>query len=529
MNAPPSSAPPAQQPAYPAQVLNRPYPGPPLTAPALPPPPPPPLFSRRWPLRWPIAGNEAIVAILVTGVVAAITIPLDRPGLGWLLTGVAMGVGVVTVAVLSGAADRRAVVAQRVGWGLAALALLGVGFVRAAGWLFFLALVAAVLCGILAVSVGRTWTGIVLSLFWYPTAVVRGIAWVTRRASPGEETSGGGGDRTLRTGMAVLVSIVLLFVFGALFASADPAFDKVISAILPDIDAGTPFRWVFLFTLFALATAGAVFLVVNPHSFGDIALPPGKPLRRIEWALPVGALVALFGLFVGVQFTVLFGDRDYVMQTSGLTFAEYARSGFGQLVAVTILTLIVIAVAARKAPRATASDRVVLRVILGALAACTLVVVGSALSRMWVYEQEYGFTRLRVLVSAFELWLGVVFVLILGAGVTLKANWLPRAVLATGVATLIGLAILNPDRFIADQNVDRYLKTGRIDVAYLRNLSADAAPALDRLEGGQRDCALLRIADDLRDRPDDWREFNLARYQARAIVKHVELIHCAFR
>jgi hypothetical protein len=209
------------------------------------------------------------------------------------------------------------------------------------------------------------------------------------------------------------------------------------------------------------------------------------------------------------------------MQTAGLTFAEYARSGFGQLVVVTILTLIVIAVAARKASRVTASDRVLLRAILGALAACTLVVIGSALSRMWVYEQEYGFTRLRVLVSVFELWLGVVFLLVLGAGITLHARWLPRAVLATGVATLIGLAIVNPDRFIADQNVDRYNKTSRIDLIYLRNLSPDAAPALDRLTGPHRDCALGGIARDLREKPDDWREFNLARYRARGIIEDV--------
>jgi hypothetical protein len=227
-------------------------------------------------------------------------------------------------------------------------------------------------------------------------------------------------------------------------------------------------------------------------------------------------------LFVAVQFTVLFGDRDYVMRTAGLTFAQYARRGFGQLLVITILTLIVIAVAARKAPRATESDRTVLRSILGALALCALVVVGSALSRMWVYEQEYGFTRLRVLVSAFELWLGVVFLLVIAAGVTLRASWLPRAILATGVATLIGLAILNPDRFIADQNVDRYIKTQRIDIVYLSGLSADAAPALDRLSGAERSCALRKIAGDLDTDRDDWREFNLARYKARTIVKDLD-------
>ena len=44
---------------------------------------------------------------------------------------------------------------------------------------------------------------------------------------------------------------------------------------------------------------------------------------------------------------------SYVLRTAGLTYAEYARGGFWQLLVVTGLTLAVIAVAARKAPRET--------------------------------------------------------------------------------------------------------------------------------------------------------------------------------
>jgi hypothetical protein len=247
-------------------------------------------------------------------------------------------------------------------------------------------------------------------------------------------------------------------------------------------------------------------------------------LRRLEWALPVAALVALFTAFVAVQLAVLFGGREYVLRTAGVTYAEYARRGFWQLLTVTALTLAVIAVAARLAPRETVADRVWLRALLGGLAVLTLVVVASALSRMWAYEQAYGFTRLRILVSACELWLGVVFVLVIVAGVRLnttasQAMWLPRAVLGTGLLALLALAALNPDRFIAEQNVARYERTQRLDTEYLSQLSADALPALNRLPQPVRSCVLGNWAahNDWRE-PDSWNEWNLGRRQAKDVM-----------
>ncbi len=117
------------------------------------------------------------------------------------------------------------------------------------------------------------------------------------------------------------------------------------------------------------------------------------------------------------------------------------------------------------------------------MATGALVVVVSALWRMSVYEEAYGFTRLRVFVSAFEIWLGALFVLVLIAGLRLRARWLAPAVVAAWVLTLIGLAALNPDRFIAEQNIARYHRGATLDVPYLSSLSSDAAPALDRLSG----------------------------------------------
>jgi hypothetical protein len=157
-------------------------------------------------------------------------------------------------------------------------------------------------------------------------------------------------------------------------------------------------------------------------------------------------------------------------------------------------------------------------VLLGALAALTLVIVASALHRMDVYADTYGLTRLRVLVALCEAWLGVVFLLVLVAGVRLRAVWLPRAVVAAAVLALLGLAAADPDALIADRNIDRYDRTHRIDTWYLANLSADAVPALVRLPPELRRCVLFQLTADLSDDPDDWRGFNVARERARDLI-----------
>ena len=201
-----------------------------------------------------------------------------------------------------------------------------------------------------------------------------------------------------------------------------------------------------------------------------------------------------------------------MQDTDNLTYADYARQGFWQLTAVTVLTLAVIAAAVRKVDRRDAGDRLSARLLLGALCVLTLVIVASAVHRMSLYENEFGFTRLRVSVMATELWLGMVFVLLIVAGVRMSARWLPRAVLASAAVGLLGFAALNPDGYIAEMNVERYADTGDIDVGYLRGLSVDAVPALDRLPEPARACALIGM-----DVDDDaaWFEYNHARSRAR--------------
>jgi hypothetical protein len=242
-----------------------------------------------------------------------------------------------------------------------------------------------------------------------------------------------------------------------------------------------------------------------------LALPAGKPVSRpFEWAVPVGLVVAVFAVFVVAQLTVMFGGHDYLRRTTGLTYAEYVHQGFGQLTVATVLTLAVMAVARRKAALSTPRDRAMLRAMLGALCLLTLVVVASALYRMHVYEEAYGFTRLRVLVSVFEAWLGIVIVLVMASGIRLRGAWVPVASLVTGAVLLLGLAMINPDAYIAERNLERFEQTGRIDWYYLSGLSADAVPVLADLPAEYRGCVL----EDGQPSDDDWLEWNLGRIRA---------------
>jgi hypothetical protein len=203
-----------------------------------------------------------------------------------------------------------------------------------------------------------------------------------------------------------------------------------------------------------------------------------------------------------------------VLDTDGLTYADYARGGFWQLCFVTGLTLLVLAGAARWAPREKTADRVLLRSILGALAALTLVIVASALLRISVYTETYGLTRLRLLVACCEGWFGLVLIMVLVAGVWIRAPWLPKAAIGAGVLALLGLAVANPDGMIAANNI-RQART--IDLSYLSGLSPDAAPALSRLpDPTERACVLGRIGNDMQ--PDDWRGWNLGRVRARQVI-----------
>ena len=439
-----------------------------------------------WPRRiWPIdplaaAPRRFLIAAAVAGLVGTGVWRPSVLSVGYLV------VGVLAFAVIYATAGRRPGRVEAVGVCLT-LALLAVPAVLAAPWLGVLCIMAAWVLGWCTLFGGRTWTAIVTAPFLAWALGGRVAGWV-RRGMPDALPPGAAVPRLGRAALVIGLTVVLTLAFGALFASADPAFAHLAGNLVPAVDALDVVARTVTFGIVLAFVLGGGYLVRFQPRLDAMAPARGRPLPSWEWALPLGALDVLFVAFVVVQATVLFGGHTHVLQTEGLTYAEYARQGFWQLLGVSALTMLVLGAVIRLAARESARDRATLRVLVGILCVTSVAVVISAIHRMWVYQQAYGFSTERLMVITFEAWLGAVFVLVLVAGVQMTGRWLPRAVLVAGVAALLGLAALNPERLIADRNIDRYEQTGRLDARYLSGLSSDIDPALSRLPDPVRAC-----------------------------------------
>ncbi|OKJ14170.1 hypothetical protein AMK21_28190 [Streptomyces sp. CB00316] len=459
--------------------------------------------------------------------------PLIPPAVLWaalatavlsaLLLGDGLGVNLLIVAVpaalAAGFAARAAGRRLRpwtATWAVGGLALLAVPALRDAGWPTFLAVVSAFALGSLALHGSRSWLGVLIGSVGTLDSVAAGIRWGWRGVRERADDSRGRWGTAVRT---TAVAVGLLVVFGTLFASADAAFADLLGRLTPDVSiVDGPLR-TFLFLVGLVGALAAARTAAAPVRWDGLTVKAGKPRGRTEWALPLIVLDLLFGAFITLQLVVLLGGYDKVREKTGLDHAEYARQGFWQLLWATLLTLLVIALALRWAPRGGSRDRTLVRTVLGTLCVLTLVVVASALRRMDLYVEEYGLTRLRISVAAMELWLGVVFVLILAAGV-FGARFLPRAIAVSAAAAVLAFGVISPDSVVAEQNVQRFEDDRTsIDLDYLKNLSADAVPALDKLPEPQRSCALRVIQGELRGSDSPWYATSWGEARAEEILR----------
>lgn len=435
------------------------------------------------------ATPKVLLSALLTGLLTAWLL-YDGVGANLLICGAATAVVAGLVARTAG----RRIRPWTLVWSLLALALLAVPARWDAGWPALLASGCAVGLASLALHGGRRWPGVLFALPAVLWQLIPGVGWVWDGLE-GRPLPGVG--RIVPVLKALAVAAVLLTVFGLLFAGADAAMADLLTGLIPSFEVHQlPVRGT-LFALGTLTALGFAHIAAGPRRWDRMVVRPGRERRRLEWALPLVALNLMFGAFAVIRAVVVLGGADAVLANTGMSRSEYARQGFWQLSVITVLTLVVVAVAKRWAPRTTPADRRLARILLGLLCLLALVVVASALGRMWFYVDASGLTRLRLWVLVVEIWLGAVFLLLITAGLTRGSGWLPRAVVLSGMLTVAVYGLMGPDAIVAEQNVARYERSGQIDLRNVRGLSADAVPALDRLPEPQRSCALQLIRRDL--------------------------------
>ncbi|HEX8102375.1 MAG TPA: DUF4153 domain-containing protein, partial [Solirubrobacteraceae bacterium] len=251
--------------------------------------------------------RSALICALLAGVVAAAAVVNQRLGLALSV------VLLLAVAAAALSAQRR-----RSPWLLALAAALAVQPVlRDAGWVVAVAVVAALVAGAAAVAPLGTWPA-VGRLAVAPLRLVAGGAVVDRAVQALlPEAPGRHAGAAVR---GVALALPVLVCFAVLFAAADPAFAELAGDGF-GVDAdGWEIAWRATLGVVAVAVAGALVHAGRAPAEGPRRAP--RVPRSGELAVALGALVALFALFVGVQIRVLFGGAAYVRETTGLGYGD---------------------------------------------------------------------------------------------------------------------------------------------------------------------------------------------------------------
>lgn len=351
------------------------------------------------------------------------------------------------------------------------------------------------------------------------------IAGLLLRRKQGENNGKSVGLKVL-TGL--LISLPLLLVLLALLSSADMVLGNLMEK-LPDIFGDPDFG--------ELAGKAVIALIIFMTSFSylwslghgekpadsrmkDMEAAPSLLKRRWDPVIMITVTAAvdiLYVFFVFIQFAYLFGRSGL---PEGFTYAEYARSGFFELILVTLLNISLLACTLTFTKNGSQAADNGLKVLNTIMIGCTFVMLFSARYRMSLYEEAYGYTFLRVMTQAFMVFLLALF------AITLARVWAERLPLlkpyiAVAIIAFTVVNYINVDKMIVKKNIERYYSTNVIDIAYFRTLSNDIVGEVKKL-AGDKDPNVAAEAKELLaqrekslSRNKEWQSFNLPDYRAR--------------
>jgi hypothetical protein len=317
-----------------------------------------------------------------------------------------------------------------------------------------------------------------------------------------------------------IAALPLVAVTLALLSDADPVFARGVQAII-DFLSEDFVAHVVTSAVLAWIMAGWLQGLLRPTT--DPADGPKAPTFQLTLHKPalIGFTVIL-AAYLGVQARALFGGTDYVMNTVGVSFASYARGGFFELVAVSVLAMALLLVvdatldrADEKAERRFSSLGFGIIALVGVLAL-------SAANRLALYIGAFGWSTDRLYASA-ALVAMVAMLAWFGATVLRgqSTRFLPGVV--TGAAVWVfTLHVLNPDALVTRLNVQRAVAGAEFDVPYHTALSDDAVDALvtgaARLPSAVCEDVVGRVRTRMTAReeaPRDFREWNAGTQRAR--------------
>jgi hypothetical protein len=264
-------------------------------------------------------------------------------------------------------------------------------------------------------------------------------------------------------------------IFGLLFMGADAVFNVFVSRIF-----NFDLTHIFFTTFIAFGAGGYLrgLLFGKELKLAEKVSGTRPALGVIEMGVMLGLVDLLFLAFVVVQIRYFFGGAALVHATTGLTYAEYCRSGFFELLAVAAILLPFLLIVHWLVRPDDAPGQRVLKWLAGVQIALLFVIMASAVQRMRLYQAEYGLSESRLYPTAFMGWLAVVFVWFCLTVLRGQREQFAFGAMVAGFLLVATLNVINPDALIARTNMQRSRAGHTFDADYLAGLSADAVPEI---------------------------------------------------
>ncbi|MBA2941181.1 DUF4173 domain-containing protein [Paenibacillus sp. CGMCC 1.16610] len=351
----------------------------------------------------------------------------------------------------------------------------------------------------------------------------------------------GGGNRkdstwgkVVKVLAGLLLAAPILFIVIGLLASADQIFFSWIAEIptwFSGVSIGESVGRIVLAVVITLYTFcymwGLLFpkVIEASHPFDsqkdetaaatEVIIRSKAQLDPITAGTLLICVNVVYVLFAIIQFSYLFGAADGLLP-SGVAYAEYARRGFSELVVVALINVSLLFPGLHWIRSSSPLGEKIRKLLLTLLVTCTIVMLISAYGRLSLYEEAYGFTQTRLLVHGFMIFLGILFVLAFFR-IWIEKMSMSRAYITTAILAYLVMNYMNLDHRIAINNMERYEKTGVIDLEYLGRLSTDVVPALKELKVKHPELSSVqqtidRVMSDQKNKT--WPSWNLSSYRA---------------
>lgn len=330
-------------------------------------------------------------------------------------------------------------------------------------------------------------------------------------------------EKNSNIGKAIIITLPIVIIIISLLASADDVFGSIFLNGIANI-----FEVIFAFDLttviFKVVVIICLFIYFSSF-FNHIVFeyePKDEEFEKFQikdittTKMLLTALNVVYILFCFIQIKALFLGKGDVSN-----YSQYARKGFFQLMFVSFINLVVILLAKKCEKNKYVNSMCLLMI------ACTFIILLSSAYRMFLYEDAYGYTRLRLLVYVALLTEAILLVPTIAYVIDKKIN-LPKVYLSIVIVMYVGINIANIDNIITKSNVDRYLEIGVFDVEYLKKeTECDAVKELIRIKDSeaktpeQQDVKdrvtnyLAELYDDLITEEMDFRDFNISKIVAR--------------